>query len=151
MRGQVFWIVGWETHLKEGVEWSFEANVSLAAIDEDGYAGDDATVLLNDLHRLVDAAAASDDVLDDENAFARSNFEAAAKLELVVDFFHEDVALVELASDLLADYEASHRGGEYGVELDGVELWLEQLDESADFTDVLADLGALEEEFAAQS
>lgn len=151
----MFWeivgFVGGEGHLEERGEGDIEVGVSVAAIDEGGEGDGGSAGVEDDIDGFLGAAAAGDDVLDDEDFFMGFDGEVASEGELVVDFFGEDEAFGELASDLLSDHEASHGRGEDGIAIDISEFLDKEMCEAGDLGEVFSDFGALEEVFAMEA
>ena len=140
-----------ETEFEQGDGGHIEARLPRAAVDEHGDADGRATGFAHDFQALEHAAAAGDDVFDDQHALAWAEREAAAHDEDVVLFFREDEAGLALACDLLADHETAHRGGEHGRVGQAGELGQQELGEALDGVHALAHLRALEEMAAVQA
>lgn len=121
------------------------------AVDQNGDAGGCGTAVADDGEAFIDATAAGDDVLDNKDAFAGSDFEVAAQFEAAVDLFGENVALVGLPRHLLADHQASHCRGQNRVKREIADLLQQQFGEAGDEVHVLADLGALEKLWAVKT
>ncbi len=143
--------VGWEAEFEQRDRGHIETRETGAAIDEHRDADRRATGFANDVEALKHAAAAGDDVFDNENFFARLERETASHDEDVVFLFGEDVARAGLAGDFLAEDEAAHRRGQHGRELERCEFRDEQFGQAGDGAHVLADLRALEEVAAVQA
>ena len=142
--GKFIGFVGGEAEFEEGDGGDVEAGLAGAAIDEHGDGDGGAAGLANEVQALDHAAAAGDDVFDDEHFLAGREGEAAAEGEGIVDLLGEDVAGGGLAGDFLADDEAAHGRGEHGGEGEAGEFGREEFGEAADGGHVLADFGALE-------
>ncbi len=145
--------VGGEAQFEERHGGDLEASGAGAAVHEHRDAGGGAARLFHDFEALEDTAAAGDDVLDDEDALAGREGEAAAHHEYIVFLFGEDVADLGLACDFLADHETAHRGREDRVELESEAAHLgdKQLGEAFHGVHALAHLGALEVVAAVQA
>jgi hypothetical protein len=92
-----------------------------------------------------DAATAGDDVFDDQDFFARGEFEVAAQFELIIDFFEKNEAQAELARHFLANDEAPHCWAHDCRGAVAFQIFNQKFSHSRDFVHVLADLSALKE------
>ena len=140
-----------ETEFEQGDGGHVEACLPGAAVHEHGDADGGAAGFTHDVQAFEDAAAAGDDVFDDQDALAGAEREATAHDEGVVLLFRKDEARLALARDLLADDEAPHRGGEHGRVGQAGELGQQELGEALDGVHALAHLRALEEMAAVQA
>jgi hypothetical protein len=94
---------------------------------------------------LDHTTATGDDVFDDEDLFARLEFEITAQFELVVDLLEEHEAQAQLPRHFLADDEAAHgRADDCGCAI-CFQCGEQQFRQASDFVHVLADLSTLEE------
>lgn len=149
--GEFIGFVGVEAELEDGDGGDVEAGLASAAIDEHGDGDGSAAGLADEVEALDHAAAAGDDVFDDEHFLAGREGEAAAEGERVVDLLGEDVAGGGLAGDFLADDEAAHGRGEHGGKGEAGEPGGQECGEAADGSHVLADFSALKKVAAVQA
>lgn len=98
---------------------------SLAAAAVHDYAdrANNPAVRANDVDRLLDTSAAGDNVLRDDEALLRRDFESAAQNETAFLFFlGKDVTFAERAADFLADDNAAERRRDDRVASEGPQL-----------------------------
>jgi len=102
-------------------------------------------VLADDLQSFLDASAFGDHIFDDEDFFARRNFESATEGEFAFLLFDENEPDTKLASDFLAKNEAAHGGRNNGGSAEVADLGGEFSTEFFDDGHFLKGEGALEE------
>ena len=98
-------------HLEKGEVRDVELRQSAGAVDERDGADDLPARGADEVDRLLDAAAARDDVLGHEHSLARRYGEAAQR-ERAVLLLREDGELVERSGDLVADEDAAEGRGD---------------------------------------
>lgn len=81
-------IKSFDVHFDQADEWATEVRFRLtASIDNYAYRINDTAARTNDLDRFLDAAAARDDILDDDKSFLRRNLETATQDKFAILFF----------------------------------------------------------------
>jgi hypothetical protein len=97
-------------------------SLTAAAIDDDTYADDLPSVGADDIDGFLDATAASDHILGDDEALVRPNLETAPQHQTAFMFLGKDVAFPEGAAHFLADDDAAQGRGNDSVALDASEF-----------------------------
>lgn len=152
--GDLFWTVSGERHLHQGCHRDFAelGVVVFSTIDKDGDADGKALPGFDDGNCFAHAPAASDDIFDNQDAFAFAELEATPQFEGVIFFFGEEEAGAALPGDFLSDDEAAHSGGEDGLKSDfRWQFGEEEAGEAGNFIHVFADACALEEVAAVEA
>lgn len=138
--------------MEEGKEGRGEFGLAVGAVDEDSHGLANAGAGVDEIERLGDAAPSGDDILDEEQPFARFNLKIPAQGEGVVVFFGKEEAFAELAGDLLPDDQATHGRGDDRFDLRHIGQALdEELGQARYLIEMLADPCALEEMAGAQT
>ena len=83
-----------------------------ASINNHADRGNGAATGENDIDCFLNAAAAGDDVFDDDEFFIRRDLKAAAQNKFAILFFDKDVAFAQLAADFLADNNSAEGRGD---------------------------------------
>jgi len=151
IRREIIGVKRFDVQFDEAEQGDVEVHFAVGAIHDHGDAEDVALVSANDVDGFLCAAAFGDDVLDDQNLFARGDFETAAKNEFPFLFLDKDEAQAELARHFLANDEAAHGRGDDGGRAEGADFISEGVAELFDRGHVLEGKSALKELAAAKA
>jgi hypothetical protein len=77
----------------------------------------------DDIESFLHASSFCDDVFDDENALAGSDFKSASQNQFALLFFDEDEPAAELSGDFLSKDQPAHGGGDDGLGVERAD-WL---------------------------
>src|SRR6266403_1186505 len=112
IRWHLIGLEGLQVHFDQADEWATVIGpLATAAIDNNADAGDPSAVGADDVDGFLNAAAARDHVLRDDEPFVRPDLETAPENQAASLFLHKDVAFPERTPDFLADNDSAKGRG----------------------------------------